>query len=117
MQRVHRSALLWLKEWDECVFKGTTKTSVAAELSKERRKKRAREGRPDFVEGQLDREPDPLGRPHEKVSHCLIKCLVRIADPLFLPCHRSCFCVARRDWARRRWRTSSRGRRATRSSR
>lgn len=69
MQRVHRSALLWLKEWDECVFKGTAKTSAAAELSKERRKKRAREANPAFAafDGP-EREPDPLGRPHEKVS-------------------------------------------------
>jgi hypothetical protein len=46
-QRVHRSALLWLKEWDQCVFKGSAKTSAAAELKRERRKKRARESKFD----------------------------------------------------------------------
>ncbi len=56
---------MWLKEWDECVFKGANKSSAAAELSKERRKKRAREANPAF-DGP-EREPDPLGRPHEKV--------------------------------------------------
>ena len=43
-QRVHRTALLWLKEWDLCVFKGTSKTNGAAELKRDRRNKRAREG-------------------------------------------------------------------------
>lgn len=47
-QRVHRSALLWLKEWDQCVFKGgNAKASAATELKRERRKKRAREGKFD----------------------------------------------------------------------
>lgn len=44
-QRVHRAALLWLKEWDTCVFPGTSKTTAAAELKRERRKKRARDGK------------------------------------------------------------------------
>ena len=94
-QRVHRSALLWLKEWDECVFKGANKTSAAAELSKERRKKRAREANPAF-DGP-EREPDPLGRPQEKVQsprynprsplthvHALTPCLPALAQILLL---------------------------------
>ncbi|EMS21920.1 chromosome transmission fidelity protein [Rhodotorula toruloides NP11] len=43
-ERVHRTALLWLKEWDACVSKGTSKATAAAELKRERSKKRAREG-------------------------------------------------------------------------
>lgn len=54
-QRVHRSALLWLKEWDQCVFKGNSKTSAAAEAKRERRKKRAREGKPEQAEGEEER--------------------------------------------------------------
>jgi chromosome transmission fidelity protein 18 len=54
LQRVHRSALLWLKEWDQCVFKGAS--GAAAELKRERRKKRARDGKfdgaPEAVEGE-----------------------------------------------------------------
>lgn len=70
-QRVHRSALLWLKEWDQCVFKGSVKNSAAAEAKRERRKKRAREGRPDNSFGgdeDGERAPDAFGRPQEKVS-------------------------------------------------
>lgn len=68
-QRVHRSALLWLKEWDQCVFKGSAKTTAAAELKRERRKKRTREGKFDAVAGENDEEkaPDPFGRPQEKI--------------------------------------------------
>lgn len=43
-QRLHRNALLWLKEWDACVFKGSSKANAAAELKRERRNKRARDG-------------------------------------------------------------------------
>ncbi|BGP13306.1 Chromosome transmission fidelity protein 18 [Rhodosporidiobolus nylandii] len=43
-ERLHRTALLWLKEWDACVFKGTQKANAAAEMKRERSKKRAREG-------------------------------------------------------------------------
>lgn len=65
-QRVHRSALLWLKEWDQCVFKGSAKTSAAAALKKERMKKRAREGKFDTA--------TPAGE-EEKVS--IIPCAVQ----------------------------------------
>jgi hypothetical protein len=41
----HRSALLWLKEWDMCVFKGTSKANAAAEMKRDRRNK-ACEGGP-----------------------------------------------------------------------
>ncbi|GAA5965764.1 hypothetical protein JCM8115_000918 [Rhodotorula mucilaginosa] len=76
-ERVHRSALLWLKEWDMCVFKGTSKANAAAEMKRDRRNKRARDGgnggfgagdrdaaRPNGIE---DAAPDPWGRPQEKV--------------------------------------------------
>jgi len=72
--------LLWLKEWDECVFKGTAKTSAAAELSKERRKKRAREANNSTYDGP-EREPDLLGRPHEKVRPAVCTSAVR-CNPL-----------------------------------
>lgn len=36
---------MWLKEWDQCVFPKTSKTTAAAELKRERRKKRARDGK------------------------------------------------------------------------
>ncbi|BGP22340.1 hypothetical protein Rt10032_c07g3187 [Rhodotorula toruloides] len=71
-ERVHRTALLWLKEWDACVFKGTSKATAAAELKRERSKKRAREG--TFGSGGAgadggfeDAAPDPYGRPQEKI--------------------------------------------------
>ncbi|ORY58350.1 P-loop containing nucleoside triphosphate hydrolase protein [Leucosporidium creatinivorum] len=70
-ERVHRSALLWLKEWDQCVFKGSnSKTSgAAAELKRERRKKRARDGKFDGAAdaGDGEQAADPFGRPHEKI--------------------------------------------------
>ncbi|KAL7336939.1 P-loop containing nucleoside triphosphate hydrolase protein [Rhodotorula toruloides] len=70
-ERVHRTALLWLKEWDACVFKGTSKATAAAELKRERSKKRAREG--TFGAGGAEgggfeeAAPDPYGRPQEKI--------------------------------------------------
>ncbi|SGZ06610.1 BQ5605_C031g10956 [Microbotryum silenes-dioicae] len=75
-QRIHRSALLWLKEWDQCVFKNHHgKNNAAAELRKERRKKRAREG--GFGGAGAGKDggvgeggmvySDPYGRPQEKV--------------------------------------------------
>ncbi|GAA5854527.1 hypothetical protein JCM9279_000830 [Rhodotorula babjevae] len=74
-ERVHRTALLWLKEWDSCVFKGTSKTNGAAELKRDRRNKRAREGEKGGFgggggtggEGFEEAAPDPYGRPQEKV--------------------------------------------------
>ncbi|KWU40983.1 P-loop containing nucleoside triphosphate hydrolase protein, partial [Rhodotorula sp. JG-1b] len=51
-ERVHRSALLWLKEWDMCVFRGTSKANAAAEMKRDRLAWQA---------------PDPWGRPQEKV--------------------------------------------------
>ncbi|KAM0749881.1 P-loop containing nucleoside triphosphate hydrolase protein [Meredithblackwellia eburnea MCA 4105] len=69
-ERVHRSALLWLKEWDQCVFPGTSKTTAAAELKRDRRKKRAREGKFGAgAGGAADEEEntDPWGRPTEKI--------------------------------------------------
>ncbi|KAL7336329.1 hypothetical protein BJY59DRAFT_718395, partial [Rhodotorula toruloides] len=69
-ERVHRTALLWLKEWDACVSKGTSKATAAAELKRERSKKRAREGTfgAGGAEGGGFQEaaPDPYGRPQEK---------------------------------------------------
>lgn len=53
VQRLHRTALLWLKEWDACVFKGTAKANAAAELKRERSKKRAREGGGGFGENKF----------------------------------------------------------------
>lgn len=44
-----------MKEWDQCVFKGSAKNSAAAELKKERRRKRAREGKFDAA-GDNDEE-------------------------------------------------------------
>ncbi|KAM0788007.1 hypothetical protein ACM66B_006207 [Microbotryomycetes sp. NB124-2] len=70
-ERVHRNALLWLKEWDECVFRGVnTKLNRAAELKREKRKKRARDGtfNNSFGAAKENRENnDPFGRPFEKV--------------------------------------------------
>ncbi|GAA5865391.1 hypothetical protein JCM1840_001552 [Sporobolomyces johnsonii] len=75
-ERVHRNALLWLKEWDSCVFKGTAKVNAAAEMKKERRNKRAREGAGGGggVSGSgaggggvEEAAPDPYGRPQEKI--------------------------------------------------
>ncbi|GAA5930725.1 hypothetical protein JCM1841_004748 [Sporobolomyces salmonicolor] len=81
-ERVHRTALLWLKEWDSCVFKGTMKANAAAEMKKERRNKRAREGAgggsgasasgSGFGNaagggGFEEAAPDPYGRPQEKI--------------------------------------------------
>ncbi|GAA5932082.1 hypothetical protein JCM3775_004236 [Rhodotorula graminis] len=77
-ERVHRTALLWLKEWDLCVFKGTSKANAAAELKRDRRNKRAREGEKGGFgggagaaggggEGFEEAAPDPYGRPQEKV--------------------------------------------------
>ncbi|GJN87911.1 hypothetical protein Rhopal_000866-T1 [Rhodotorula paludigena] len=75
-ERLHRNALLWLKEWDACVFKGTSKANAATELKRERRNKRARDGGfgagsgagAGAAEGVFeDAAPDPFGRPHEKV--------------------------------------------------
>ncbi|SCZ92034.1 BZ3500_MvSof-1268-A1-R1_Chr5-3g08294 [Microbotryum saponariae] len=75
-RRIHRSALLWLKEWDQCVFKNHQgKNNAAAELRRERRKKRAREG--GFGGAGAGKDggvgeggmvySDPYGRPQEKV--------------------------------------------------
>ncbi|KAK4051293.1 Chromosome transmission fidelity protein 18 [Microbotryomycetes sp. JL221] len=69
-ERVHRNALLWLKEWDQCVFRGVNaKSTIAADLRREKRKKRAREG--NFGGGIQAKEHqenhDPFGRPFEKV--------------------------------------------------
>ncbi|KAK4052058.1 Chromosome transmission fidelity protein 18 [Microbotryomycetes sp. JL201] len=70
-ERVHRNALLWLKEWDECVFRGVnSKSNHAADLKREKRKKRAREGtfNSTFGAAKEQRENnDPFGRPFEKV--------------------------------------------------
>ncbi|BGP29547.1 Chromosome transmission fidelity protein 18 [Rhodotorula toruloides] len=71
-ERVHRTALLWLKEWDACVFKGTSKATAAAELKRERSKKRAREGTFGAGAGAdaggfEEAAPDPYGRPQEKI--------------------------------------------------
>ncbi|GAA5826328.1 hypothetical protein JCM11251_007255 [Rhodosporidiobolus azoricus] len=76
-ERLHRTALLWLKEWDMCVFKGTPKANAMAEMKRERSKKRAREG--GFGggggggggfgagAGVEEQAPDPFGRPQEKI--------------------------------------------------
>ncbi|KAL7344108.1 P-loop containing nucleoside triphosphate hydrolase protein [Rhodotorula toruloides] len=37
-ERVHRTALLWLEEWDACVFKSTSKATAAVEWKRERKK-------------------------------------------------------------------------------
>ncbi|GAA5862595.1 hypothetical protein JCM8547_002120 [Rhodosporidiobolus lusitaniae] len=82
-ERLHRTALLWLKEWDACVFKGTDKANAAAEMKRERSKKRAREGGGGGEgfggkeggasgaarggNGWEEAAPDPYGRPQEKV--------------------------------------------------
>ncbi|BGP37138.1 Chromosome transmission fidelity protein 18 [Rhodotorula kratochvilovae] len=78
-ERVHRNALLWLKEWDLCVFKGTSKANAAAEMKRERRNKRARDGGnggafaggaapgAGGAEGFEEAAPDPYGRPQEKI--------------------------------------------------
>ncbi|KAL8280406.1 hypothetical protein RQP46_007054 [Phenoliferia psychrophenolica] len=69
-ERVHRAALLWLKEWDQCVFPKTSKTTAAAELKRERRKKRARDGKFGSApppEEELPGVGDAWGRPQEKI--------------------------------------------------
>ncbi|GAA5991782.1 hypothetical protein JCM11641_005682, partial [Rhodosporidiobolus odoratus] len=73
-ERLHRTALLWLKEWDACVFKDTAKANAAAEMKRQRSKKRARDGHGDgngngAKEGGGFEEaaPDPYGRPQEKI--------------------------------------------------
>ncbi|GAA6038469.1 hypothetical protein JCM8097_004581 [Rhodosporidiobolus ruineniae] len=77
-ERLHRLALLWLKEWDACVFKGTSKANAAAEMKRERSKKRSREGYGAGGSGVggggqaggggfEDAAPDPYGRPQEKI--------------------------------------------------
>ncbi|GAA6000732.1 hypothetical protein JCM10207_004630 [Rhodosporidiobolus poonsookiae] len=73
-ERLHRTALLWLKEWDMCVFKGTAKANAAAEMKRERSKKRAREGAyggggaGGGGGGGFEEAPaDPYGRPQEKI--------------------------------------------------
>ncbi|GAA5902001.1 Ctf18p [Sporobolomyces salmoneus] len=75
-ERVHRSALSWLKEWDQCVFKGSkgSKTGGAAgAIKKERRNagKRGRDGNSFGGNGAggygEEIAPDPYGRPHEKI--------------------------------------------------
>ncbi|GAA5879108.1 hypothetical protein JCM3774_005574 [Rhodotorula dairenensis] len=77
-ERVHRTALLWLKEWDMCVFKGTSKANAAAEMKRDRRNKRARDGgnggygsggrdAPATQNSFEDAAPDPWGRPQEKI--------------------------------------------------
>ncbi|GAA5970017.1 hypothetical protein JCM3765_007278 [Sporobolomyces pararoseus] len=76
-ERVHRSALSWLKEWDNCVFKGRNNnpgsTGAAGVIKKERRNaKRGREGNTFGANGSgtgfgEEIAPDPLGRPHEKI--------------------------------------------------
>ncbi|GAA6010908.1 hypothetical protein JCM11491_004595 [Sporobolomyces phaffii] len=78
-ERVHRSALSWLKEWDNCVFKGNNaqrsgKGGASGAIKKERRNagKRGRDGssssssfgQPGYGE---EIAPDPFGRPHEKI--------------------------------------------------
>ncbi|KAJ8296404.1 Chromosome transmission fidelity protein 18 [Rhodotorula toruloides] len=69
--RVHRTALLWLEEWDACVFKSTSKATAAVEWKRERSKKRAREGTSGAggSEGGTfeTRAPDPYGLPQEKL--------------------------------------------------
>jgi chromosome transmission fidelity protein 18 len=69
-QRMHRAALLWLKEWDECVFGSASKTA-GAELKRERRRKRAREGnaleKAVVGEGAAANDDDEWRRPKDKV--------------------------------------------------
>ncbi|BGO88999.1 Chromosome transmission fidelity protein 18 [Rhodotorula toruloides] len=69
-ERVHRTALLWLEEWDACVFKSTSKATAAVEWKRERSKKRAREGTSGAggSEGGFEEAaPDPYGLPQEKI--------------------------------------------------
>ncbi|GAA5925020.1 Ctf18p [Sporobolomyces koalae] len=76
-ERVHRSALSWLKEWDECVFK-RKQNSAGAALKREKRKR----GRDGYATGSGSNAfatssagnfggdqvaPDPYGRPQEKI--------------------------------------------------
>lgn len=55
LQRVNRETMSWLKEWDQCVFK----------RKPPRVKKRGME---DADKDGINFNPDPLGRPKEKVS-------------------------------------------------
>jgi chromosome transmission fidelity protein 18 len=63
-ERVHREAMAWLKEWDECVFKKKKKKPKAKEtvIGKKR-------GWDDGDGGDAGRfaEKDEFGRPRERV--------------------------------------------------
>ncbi|GAA5833833.1 hypothetical protein JCM5353_003070 [Sporobolomyces roseus] len=81
-ERVHRSCLSWLKEWDLCVFKGDKKKMNAAGLIKKERRNRdgfnggkrkwdagnsAGGGGGTGTGGFEEQAPDPYGRPQEKI--------------------------------------------------
>lgn len=70
--RVHRSAMAWLKEWDACVFKPTSGAGIAAARKKALVRKRARDGPKGAAaaggaEGADAAATDPFGRPQEKI--------------------------------------------------
>ena len=71
--RVHRSAMAWLKEWDVCVFKPTTGAGAAAARKKALVRKRARDGSSKAAAtteagDEANAAPtDPYGRPQEKI--------------------------------------------------
>ncbi|KAG8978523.1 hypothetical protein FRB90_008413, partial [Tulasnella sp. 427] len=58
-ESVHRAALAWLKEWDQCVFKKRLNAN-------NKRKRDARAGNDGQNDGQA-RPPDEFGRPYEKI--------------------------------------------------
>ncbi|KIO32526.1 hypothetical protein M407DRAFT_213664 [Tulasnella calospora MUT 4182] len=58
-ESVHRAALAWLKEWDQCVFKKRPNAGS-------KRKRDARAGEDSQNDG-FTRPPDEWGRPHEKI--------------------------------------------------
>lgn len=64
MQRVFRSAMSWLKEWDQCVFKNERSAASKRKAAKKRSAQLAFESR-NNIQGQTNQ--DPLGRPQEKI--------------------------------------------------
>lgn len=96
-ERVHRAALLWLKDWDACVFRGTfARADVGANARKarerEKRRKRARDQQAAWGGGAArpaggaygaddEQEPDRWGRPNERVRQSRPRLAHTLSDP------------------------------------
>ena len=67
LQRTHRQAMSWLKEWDLCVYKNGS--SANAQRKKNLKRQRDANAPNGSTFGTVDKENvDPLGRPVDKVS-------------------------------------------------